>query len=334
MILVTGGSGLIGTHLLIQLTAENVKIRAVYRDSNKLIQARKVFEFYLNSGAEEAWNKIEWVQCDILDLVGLKDAFQGVQFVYHCAALVSYQRADFSKLIRINRQGTANMVNLSLEAKVHKFLHVSSTAVFTSPEDGSLINEQTKWKDSTENSGYSISKYSAEKEVWRGIEEGLNAVIINPSVVIGAGNWDESSLTIFRTVAKGFPFYTKGGNAFVDARDLANCMVLLQKSDALGERFLCTGTNLSFRTLFTKIAQELQVSPPNYFANPFLSGIAWRISVFLNALGWKQSLNKDTASTAQRISLYDSSKIQKKFNFQFRTIDDSISNAVKGKFSK
>jgi nucleoside-diphosphate-sugar epimerase len=331
MILVTGATGLVGSHLIMKLVEDNQKIRTLYRNEKKKKQVYELFQLCFHSRAEEQWEKIEWKKTDILDLVELEDAFIGIDYVYHCAALVSFKKSDFHPMLHVNRRGTANVVNLCIDFGIKKLCHVSSTAVFSTVEHKEPITEKDNWKQGQPTSGYSISKYSSEKEVWRGIEEGLNAVIINPSLIIGAGNWNDSSLTIFRTIENGFKFYTKGANAFVDVRDVVDAMILLMQSEITNERFLCTGTAISFREIFTKIAVKLGKKPPSIFANSFLSGIAWRLAWIKSLFTGELTLTKDSVASAQRVTVYSSSKLQKALNFNFRNIDESIDYAIKNR---
>ena len=331
MVLVTGGTGLLGSHLLVRLVQSQDKVRVLYRSTAKKESVQKVFTYYFKTEAAQFLEKLEWIEGDILDLFTLGQAFEGVTHVYHCAGFVSFAQRDFTKLMKINREGTANVVNFCLKYNIQKLVHVSSTAAIGGDDD-QVISEQTKWIQSPETSGYSISKYSAEKEVWRGIEEGLKAVIVNPSVIFGAGNWEESSLTILRTVANGFPFYTNGSNAFVDARDVAEIMVQLMKSDVENERFLCLGESISFKELLSLIAKKLHKKPPSINTPKWMMGLTWRITAFLALFtGKSPAITKQSAKTAFGNKVYSNEKITKTLNFQFRTIEDTIENAVNGR---
>lgn len=331
MILITGGTGLLGSHLLFQLSESNVHLRAIYRNKEKLENVRRVFLFYDPINGETRFNKIEWVECDILDVVTLFDIMKGFTHVYHCAAIVSFQRKDYFKLMKINRQGTSNIVNCCLELGVKKLCHVSSTAAIGG-EGEPVISENSKWKQSPKTSGYSISKYSAEKEVWRGVEEGLDVVIVNPCVIIGAGDWNESSLTIFRSINKGLKFYTNGANAFVDARDVTNVMVQLMNSEVKNERYLCIGENSTFKNLFDHIATALNKKKVSILVKPWMAGITWRITwIFSKITGRETTITKETAQSAFNSTSYDGSKIKEVLDIKFRTIDEMVSNAVKGR---
>lgn len=331
MIFITGGTGLLGSHLLFQLSESNVHLRAIYLNEKKLENVRRVFLYYDPINGESRFNKIEWVECDILDVVTLFDRLKGITHVYHCAAIVSFQRKDYFKLMKINRQGTSNVVNCCLELGVKKLCHVSSTAAIGG-EGEPVISENSKWKQSPKTSGYSISKYSAEKEVWRGVEEGLDVVIVNPCVIIGAGDWNESSLTIFRSINKGLKFYTNGANAFVDARDVTNVMVRLMNSEVKNERYLCIGENSTFKNLFDHIATALNKKKVSILVKPWMAGITWRITwIYSKITGRETTITKETARSAFNNASYDGSRIKEVLDIKFRTIDEMVSNAVKGR---
>ena len=331
MILVTGGTGLLGSHLLLQLTLNGCKVKALYRDDQRVERVRKVFQYYHSDGYEELFSQIEWMKGDILDLPSLEEAFMGIEEVYHCAGMVSFATTDFKKVMKVNREGTANVVNCCLALGISKLCHVSSTAAIGYTENG-VTNELVSWKNGPEVSGYSVSKYSAEKEIWRGIEEGLHALIVNPCVIFGAGNWDESSLAIFKTVQKGLKFYTPGSNSFVDARDVAAIMVQLMQSDIKSERFLCTGENMSFKELTSRIAQKMKKPVPHLSTPRWLAGIGWRLAALLSLLSGKKPLiTKDTVSSAYKKISYDTTKVREALSFSFRSADDTLDNALKGR---
>lgn len=330
MIFVTGGTGLLGSHLLYELTKENVVVKAIFRDESKIENVKKVFDYYSSSNSEAQFQKIIWVQSDILDISSLEEEMYGCEYVYHCAALVSFHKKDYYKLMKINREGTANIVNASLKNEIKKLCYVSSTAAIGGHE--SHITEESKWKQSPETSGYSISKYSAEKEIWRGVEEGLNAVIVNPCMIIGAGDWNESSMTIFRTIQKGLKFYPSGSNAFVDARDVSEIMVKLIKSEITNQRFLCIGENISFKNVFEKIATSMNTKPPTIAVSKTVMKLAWLISYIISKISGKRAvITKETVNSAFKKTSYSSEKIQNSLDFNFRRINDTITNAIIGK---
>lgn len=333
MILVTGGTGLLGSHLLYQLALDGKPVRAIYRVQSRIQCVKDLFRYYSPDNYTELFEKIEWVEGNLLDLISLEEAMKDVSVVYHCAAVVSFAKKDFYRMMKINREGTANVVNTCLNAKVKKLCYVSSTAAIGG-ENNTIISEKTKWEQGPETSGYSISKYSAEKEVWRGVEEGLDCVIVNPSVLFGAGNWNESSLTIFRTVQNGLSFYTEGENGFVDARDVAEIMVKLTNSDTKNERFLCVGENSSFKVLLEQIARQMNVKAPTINTPKWLMGFTWRIAgIYAKLTGKSATITRESARSAFNKKKYDCNKIINHLDFTFRSLEDTIANTIKGNLS-
>lgn len=328
MIFVTGGTGLLGSHLLVELSKRGKSIRALKRPNSSLTNVKQVFEFYLSNTSKSLFEKIEWVNGDINNVSSLQDGMKGCEEVYHCAGYVSFWRKDFEKLMKINKVGTANMVNVALSLGVKKFSHVSSTAAIGRNELSSKYSETNKWITSPLNSNYAVSKYSAEMEVWRGQEEGLNVSIVNPSVILGAGNWEDSSLTIFLNVEKGIKLYTEGTNAFVDARDVAFCMTELMEQNIFGERFLTISENVCFRDLFFMIADELKTKRASIKVKPWMAAIAWRIELIRSIFGSKPKITKETARSAMNESFYSNEKITSKLDYTFTSIEDSVKNAV------
>lgn len=331
MILVTGATGLLGSHVLVELLKTNQVVRALYRNGSKIKKVEKLIQYYFPDVYLQKIELIEWVACDIEDICALELAFVDVDYIYHCAAMVSFRRRDFSKMVRINRRGTENLVNLALEKKINHFCHVSSTAAVGKPEKAKseIVKESNKWEENAATSGYGITKHLAEKEVWRGIEEGLNAVIVNPCVILGPGSWNESSLKIFRTVSKGLKFYTPGSNAVVDARDVARIMVELINKKVKNERYLLIGENLSFSSLLGKIATQLGKKPPTINTPRFLAEIVWRFTSFVTLFTQKTAtLTKETVQSSYTHTAYSNEKIKSTLNVEFHAVDETIENAL------
>ncbi len=334
MILVTGGTGLLGSHLIHSLALAGNKVRAIYRDKKRIQKVQALFSFY--NTPLSVFETIEWIECDVLDVVTLEEVMTACEAVYHCAAMVSFQKKDYQTMLRINKYGTANVVNVAMSLGVKRFVHISSTAaVGKTPIDQTgyrSVVEINKWVADDNHSGYAISKYLSENEVWRGIEEGLNAVIINPSVILGPGDWNESSLSIFRTLSNGLKFYTLGANAFVDVRDVVFSMTkLMELPEAFKQRYLCTGTNVGFKQLFVVTAKQMNKKAPFLVAKSFLSGLAWRVSWVLSLVTGHQTVTRESASSAQAKVTYDSSKLKKVLDFEFRSLEDTVKHAVEGR---
>ncbi len=315
MVFVTGGAGLVGSALLKQLLQEKQgPIKALYRTSMPLLLS------------EEEKQQIEWIKGDVLDVNLLSDIMQDCKQVYHSAAVVSYHSSRREQMYKINIEGTANMVNMALENNIEKFIHVSSVAAVGRLREGQHITEKTEWTEETNNSHYGKTKFLSEMEVWRGIGEGLNAAIVNPSVILGESNWETGSVAIFKKIYNRFPWYTNGGTGFVDAKDVAAVMIRLMNSDISAERFLLSAEHLSFKELFTKIANGFGVPAPQRFAQPWMGGIVWRLEALKAMFSKKEPLlTKETASTAQVKTFYDASKVQQMLpGFSFTPVDETI----------
>jgi nucleoside-diphosphate-sugar epimerase len=335
MVFVTGGTGLLGTHVLIELTGRGHAIRALYRDPSKIRKAETIFNHYLGESSKKQFSKIEWVEGDILDIVSLEEAMKGCDAVYHCAAMVSFRKRDFKRLMKINKEGTANVVNVALDKGVTVFCHVSSTATIGKSTEKDIQDESNKWVKKEGTSNYAISKYSSETEVWRGSEEGLNVVIVNPSVIFGAGDWNEGSLSIFKVVKKGLKFYTPGANAFVDARDVAFALCELAERKIYKERFLVFSENRAYRSVFDEMASVFKVKPPHIETKKWMAGIAWRIEGILAFLfGKKQNITKETAHSAMTTTVFSNEKIKERIGMEFIPIDQSIKDTVDYLLSK
>lgn len=311
MILITGGSGLLGSCLIKTIIKTGQKVRAIYRYK---------IPFEANNPT------IEWVEADILDIVALESNFKGITHVYHCAAMVSFLPKDKDILYKINRDGTANIVNVCVENKVQKLVHVSSVAAILKLDKDTPINENIVWKKDPKKSSYGESKYLAEMEVWRGIAEGLNAVIINPSIILGFGNWQNSSAQIFKQVYNQFPWYTNAINGFVDVQDVVDIALLLMKSDIFNERFIVSAVNESYKNIFDLIAQHFNKKPPRYIVTKLLAAIVWRFEFIKYIITKKAPLvTKETVQSALTNSYYDNNKLLTFLpNFRYRNIADSI----------
>ncbi len=331
MVFVTGGTGLLGSHLLVELSQRHEYIRCSYRNEERIQVVEHLFEYYLGEKWHSFYKRIEWIQGDILDITFLEEHILEGSDVYHCAALVSFDEKKFNTLIKINREGTANMVNVCLDKAVRKFCYASSTAALG--DDGDPITENTRWKQTPTTSAYSISKYSAEKEVWRGIEEGLNAVIVNPCVILGPGDWNESSLMIFKNAQRGISYSPPGGNATVDARDVATIMVKLMASNISAEQFLCVGSNQSFKHLISEIADKLGVKKPTKMLSRRMANTVRLLMGIRYAFSSNSApITKDTVANMYAIREYSNTKVRDQLNFEFRTLPETIDNSIKGKY--
>ncbi|MBQ0769945.1 MAG: NAD-dependent epimerase/dehydratase family protein [Bizionia sp.] len=325
MILVTGGTGLVGAHLLYTLVNTNKKVRAIYRNKTKFEHVKRIFSYY-TSTPEDLFNRIEWVEGDLNDIPSLTEAFEGITSVYHCAAFVSFEPDKFDLLQKTNIEGTANIVNFCIASNsVKKLCYISSVAAIGAPKKGLAATEKNEWNPESNNSVYTITKYGAELEVWRGTQEGLDAVIINPGVIIGPGIWRYGSGSIIKTVAKGLPYYTSGSMGYVDVNDVVQCMTKAMESDLKNERFICVAESWSYKKFLTTTAQLLEVKPPNKEAKPWLLQLAWRLDWLKHTLtGKRRKLTKHLVHSLQSQSDYDNTKIKDALGITFTPIKDSL----------
>ncbi|EDO27576.1 predicted protein, partial [Nematostella vectensis] len=262
MILVTGGTGLVGSHLLYELALKNLPIKAIYRTKESLATVKRVFS-YFTTNVDELFNKIQWIQADITDVPSLDEAFKEVTLVYHAAALVSFNSKDYRAMRQVNIDGTANMVNFCIANKVKKMCFVSSIATIGNATNNTIVTEENEWNSEASNTCYAITKHGAEMEVWRASQEGVEVVIVNPGVILGAGFWDVNTGQLFSKIAKGFQFYTEGVTGFVGVSDVVKAMITLTEQPIKNERFILISENKSFKEIFTLIAKALSKKPPS-----------------------------------------------------------------------
>ncbi|PVW14170.1 NAD-dependent epimerase/dehydratase family protein [Marixanthomonas spongiae] len=334
MILVTGGTGLVGSHLLYFLLKENKKVRAIHRKSSDLQAVKKIFRYYAAADeAETLFNKIEWQVANITDIPALTDAFKGITHVYHAAAYISFDPKHYKKLKKANVEGTANVVNLCLAHSVKKMCYVSSVATLGTPLNGRPITEETHWNPEEKNNVYAITKYGAEMEIWRGTQEGLDAVIIKPGVIIGEGFWNSGSGVIIKTASKGIPFYTDGSMGVVDVQDVVKAMIDGMRAGLKNTSYIVVGNNLEYKELLTAIAQRFGAKPPKKRAPKwvllFFSKLDWLVS---KIFGTKRKLLKATVNSLYTTSNYDSSKIEAELDFKFTPIVQTL-NRVTDRYS-
>jgi dihydroflavonol-4-reductase len=323
MILVTGGTGLVGAHLLLHLIENGEKVRAIYRSEAKRSQTKALFSYYEKP---LLYSHIEWIQADILDIPTLEIAFQDIQQVYHCAALISFDPNEEEIIRKTNIEGTANIVNFCLAKKIIKLCFVSSIAALGDlAAHETEITETTEWNPENSHSDYAISKYGAEMEVWRGQQEGLDVIIVNPGVILGPGFANQGSSTLFTAVKKGLQFHTLGTTGFIAVLDVVTIMCRLMKSDCHNERFTLIAENMIFKDILFQIADALKVKRPTRYASPLLTTIAWRLDALLAILHIKKAtFNSATANASHSKTFYSNAKIKSVLNPSFINIVDYI----------
>lgn len=324
MILLTGGTGLLGSHIAYELVSKGQNILALKRKGSSTALTEKIFRFY-TPDAQPLLDKIDWVEGDVLDLGSLEDAMEGITHIYHAAALVSFKPKEKEKMLQINIEGTANVMNFAMQAGVKKICHISSIAALGFTIDKKLINEDVWWKNDPGNSWYAISKYGAEREVWRASEEGMDVVILNPAFILGPGDENRTSAELFGALKKGNSWYTLGENGYVDARDVAMAAVKLMESEIKNQRFVLSAVNLSYRDFFDKVLMAFGKPKTKREAGRFFLALGWRgEKLFTSLTGGNPRVTKETAMSALQVNRYDGSRITKLLDFNYRDLDNSI----------
>lgn len=323
-ILVTGGTGFVGAYIIKELVQQGFSVRATKRAAAKLPDFIE----------PAILNKVEWVEGDILDVIALEEAMQGIDAIIHCAAIVSFDKKERSHMYHVNIEGTKNVVNTALDLKVPRLVYISSVAAIGRKLTGGTVTEKAQWEDSKANTHYAISKFKAELEVWRGFAEGLEGVVLNPATVLGYGNWNQSSSGIFKSAYNEFKWYTNGVNGFTDVEDVARAAVMLLNSSITEERYIVCNDNWPFRKLFDTMADHFGKKRPFKEATPFLSGLAWRLEKLKSMFtGRKPLLTRESAKVANSFTRFDNTKLQEALpGFIYTPLDETIQKAC-GKYA-
>lgn len=319
-ILITGGTGFLGSYIIKELVEKNYAVRAIHRN-HKLPS-------YI---PKEILDKVEWVDGDILDVISLEEAMDDIDTVIHAAAMVSFVKKDRKQMYQVNVEGTANVVNMALEKNIRRFVHISSVASLGRTANGGSVNEEKKWEESKVNTHYGKSKYKGELEVWRGISEGLSGIILNPSTILGYGDWNTSSCGIFKKIHDGFNWYTPGINGFVDVEDTARATIALMESNITEQRYIINGDNWLFKKLQDTIAISMDKKKPSHQTTPLLLNIAWRMEKLKSFFtGKRPFLTRDTAIVAQSKTYFENNKLLTALpGFSFTPLEQSIGEAAK-----
>lgn len=320
MVVVTGGTGFLGSYIIKALVEKGHTVRAIRRGGKLPLWI-----------PADILAKVEWVEGDILDVLSLEDAFDGADTIIHSAAIVSFIKKDRRQMYQVNVDGTANVVNAALEKKVRRLVHISSVAALGRTTGGGHVTEEKKWEESKVNTHYAKSKYKAELEVWRGMAEGLDAVILNPSTILGYGNWHSSSNAIFRNVYEEFKWYSPGINGFVDVEDVARVAVIMAENNITEERFTVNAESWPFRRLMDTMAENFGKKKPARATTPFLIGIAWRLEKIKSFFtGKRPLLTRESARVAYSKTYFDNHKLLNALpGFTFTPLEETIAKACK-----
>lgn len=324
VIFLTGSTGLVGGHLLVRLFQSGKKVRCLLRPSSTFEQLKLICSFY-HISFEELQESVEWVHGDTLDFIGLCELMENSVEVYHCAAMVSFNTKNRKEMLETNVQGTSNMVDAALKTGVQKFCFISSIAALGSTNDQSPIQEDTPRKTDGRSSTYSESKFRSELEVWRAISEGLNAVIVNPGVILGPGDPGKGSLLLFKAGSKGIPFYTTATTGYVDVRDVCEICISLMEKDIFKKRHILVSENAHNGIVFGLIAKEFGKKPPWILAGKGLLQASVWISGIVGFFTRKTpQLTNDTIHSAQNPQFYSNERVCKTLDYSFIPLKRSI----------
>jgi dihydroflavonol-4-reductase len=320
MVFVTGGTGFLGAYILKNLVEKNIPVRAINRSAN--------FPFFI---PKDILDKVEWVEADVLDITSLKETMAGANSVIHAAAIVSFSPKERNKMYKVNIEGTENVVNAALESNIERLIHVSSVAALGRSPKAGTTDENKKWEKNKSTSHYSITKHNAEMHVWRGFAEGLKGAVVNPSTILGYGNWNQSSCAIFKNVYKTFPWFTKGVNGFVGVEDVSELITRLLFSDINEQRFIINAENWTFQQLFNTIADNFHKKRPDKEAGKLLGSIAWRLEKLRSAFNSEPPLlTKETYRISHSQTSFDNSSLLNVFtDFQYTPLETVIQLACK-----
>lgn len=326
MILVTGGTGLVGSHLLLELLKAGNNVRAIHRKQSDLQAVKKVFSYYISSEETEfLFKNIEWMEANLNDIVALSEAFEDITTVYHCAALISFDPADKKQLRKINIEGTANIVNLCISSNIKKLCYISSIATMELSPGGEEITENFTWFPETDHSEYAISKHGAEIEVWRASQEGVPVVILNPGIIIGPGFWDSGSGLLFKKINSGFNYHFPKITGFVGVLDVTRAAILLMESNIENEQYIVVSENLKFKEVLEMVAESLNKPAPNIALKPWMVKIGWFYQYMTSAIfGSKRQLTRKDSKALFEHTFYCNEKIKYDLNFTFIPVKQVI----------
>lgn len=314
MIFVTGATGFLGSKLCELLIDKGYAIKASKRENSIIPEKLKKYN-----------SQIEWVNIDLLDYEDVYDAISNCKAIFHCAATVSFNPKHKQELWTSNVHITANLVNVALEFKDLYFMHVSSIAAIGNSKNDELIDENCRWIYTKNSSDYSVTKFEAEREVWRGITEGLKACIVNPSIILGYDELGRGSMKMVNMIKSGLKYYTTGTVGFVDVQDVANCMILLYEKKIIDERFILNSENLSYKQIFEIIAKALNVKAPNIaVGKSMLKLMAYAFKLLSIFTGKSPKISLSTANTAYKKQEYSNKKISNLIGYEFMPVTKSI----------
>ncbi|MFM2317061.1 MAG: hypothetical protein RLZZ155_1393 [Bacteroidota bacterium] len=322
---VTGATGLIGSHLVLRLVEEGMPVTALFRNEKGQSEVYNLFQFY---GKENLFPLVEWVKGDVEDADDMYELTEGADIVFHCAAIVSYHKKEASRMLEVNINGTKNVVNACIENDVKHLIHISSISALGDSK-GEIIDEETPRNFNDYHSNYSKGKYLSEQEVWRGVQEGLNATILNPGVIFGPNNCTRSSGTMIARIDKGLPALPAGGSGIVSVLDVVEVMVLAAKQAPTNERYILCAENVRMSELFTKIANALHVKIGKNIAKKWQIVLVYYMEALIELFtGKRATITREIIRNYDEVKQFDGSKVTRAFEFQYRDTFTSIEDTI------
>ena len=323
---VTGSTGLIGSHLILRLTEEGMPVTALFRNENGKSDILNLFRFY---GKENLFQQVQWVKGDVEDADDMYELTERMHTVFHCAAIVSYHKKEASRMLEVNINGTKNIVNACIENAVKHFIHVSSISALGDSKGG-IINEETPRDFNDYHSNYSKGKYLSEQEVWRGIQEGLNATILNPAIIFGPNNCTRSSGTMIARIEKGLPALPAGGSGIVSVLDVVEVMIRAAKQEPSNERYILCAENIRMSELFTKIAAALHVKIGKNIAKRWQIVLVFYMEALVELFSGKRAtITREIIRNYDEVKQFDGSKATRIFGFQYRNTFSSVEDTIR-----
>lgn len=326
--IVTGANGFLGSYVVAALLKKGHSVTGLKRASASVTWFDRILKIELGDAYTSLINHFTWQEADVLDIIALDEIIKEGDTVFHCAAMVAFNSKTADEMMSVNIQGTTNVVNACITAKVKKLIHVSSTAALGRSGKNTPISEQTEWKDSDHNTRYAISKHLSELEVWRGIEEGLNAAIVNPAIILGFGNPEQGSCRLFKNIAEGIRFYTNGVNGFVGVKDVAAVMIQLGENNITAERFLLVSENKSYCEIFMGMAKSLGVKAPSIELKKSYRWLLVQAARVVQFFNHRSSITPETIRTSLAENHYENNKARTVLNYTFQPIDVVISESA------
>jgi dihydroflavonol-4-reductase len=325
---ITGANGFLGVHIIHHLLRQGHAVRAIVRPKASQKEFLAVKNYY--SFPATVYGQLTWHECELYDVVGLAEAFNGAEYVMHLAGAISYLKKDFKKLITVNQEYTANVVNVALSSDVKKILYCSSIAAVAKKGDADLVTEDTEWDNELPHSNYGYTKHLGECELWRAQEEGLAVVVINPGIILGYGDWTKGSNKLFHNAQTDFPFYSNGITGWVGVKDVAQIAEKLCLTDISGERYILVSENKSFKEMAFEMVNQFGSKTPSIEIKGFLYKLAYGIVSIKEFLGFGGMLSKETVRASIAENYFDNSKIKEALNFEFEQMSDVVKDAVTG----